>query len=77
MRKNALVRVALTEDEARSVEIELGSVIRKLKERTAAAPSVGADQLIDRYAAVIAKVRGARGLDTPNPKRRAREGVLS
>jgi hypothetical protein len=57
-----LVRVALTLDEARSLEIELGTVIRKLRERTAVAPSMGADQLIDRYLSIIAKIRKARGL---------------
>jgi hypothetical protein len=72
-----LVRIALVEDEARTLEIELGAVIRRLRERTAVAPSAGADQLIDRFLSIVAKVRSARGLDKPDPKRKARDGYRS
>lgn len=71
MRRDALVTVKLTADEARSLEVELDSLVRKLRERTAIAPSTAADDIIARFAAISAKVRVARN---PVP---ARGGVIS
>lgn len=66
-----VVHLKLSSDEARSLEIELDSVIKRLHDRSAVANGSpfmheATEGLIDRYTSIRAKVREARN---PTPAR--------